>query len=108
MSTMPRVQVVTSNVVSGPEIHDRNDDWALFVRKLQPISIGADPRWLLALADGMGHVPYCIEAHSDGELVGLLPLSLVRGPIFGRFLVSLPYVSTCGCTSLNSSVETPL
>ena len=84
------------NVVSGADLRICQDGWREFLRSLPPAPVGADPRWLFALADGLGHVPYCLEARWKGEIVGLLPLSLVRGPLFGRFLVSLPYVSTCG------------
>jgi len=61
------------------------------------------------MADGLGHVPYCLEARREnGAISGLLPLSLVRGPLFGRFLVSLPYVSTCGILSANQTAATAL
>jgi FemAB-related protein (PEP-CTERM system-associated) len=86
----------TVQVISGPRNRLHQDDWGHFLQALPPGPVGADPRWLLVLADGLGHVPYCIEARHEGKIGGLLPLALVRGPLFGRFLVSLPYVSTCG------------
>jgi FemAB-related protein (PEP-CTERM system-associated) len=96
------------NIVSGRDVWQRQRAWASRMATWPPSPVGADPRWLLALADGLGHVPYCLEARRDGELVGLLPLSLVRGPLFGRFLVSLPYVSTCGPLAIDRAVAASL
>jgi FemAB-related protein (PEP-CTERM system-associated) len=82
--------------------------WSDFCRSLPPGPIGADPRWQLVLAEGMGHVPYTIEARAEDKLCGLLPLALVRGPLFGRFLVSLPFVSSCGPLTSDPALTQPL
>jgi len=55
-----------------------------------------DPRWLAALCRGLRHKPYVLEAIQDGEIVGILPLAFMRSLLFGRFLVSLPYVNWAG------------
>jgi serine/alanine adding enzyme len=91
------------NVIAGSDICLRQREWKTFLGSLPPGPVGADARWMMALADGLGHAPYCLEARRDGEIVGLLPLSLVRGPLFGRFLVSLPYVSTCGARAIGGA-----
>lgn len=49
----------------------------------------------------MGYPAYLIEARDDSGILGVLPLCLVSGPIFGKFLVSLPYVNTGGCWTTN-------
>lgn len=95
-------------VVSGAAALAAVPKWDDFARSLQPGAIGADPRWLSVLAEGMGHVPYTIEARAGDELRGLLPLALVRGPLFGRFLVSLPFVSSCGPLTADASLAQPL
>ena len=51
------------------------------------------PAWLAVLERGLGHVAYCLEAAEDGQTRGLLPLAFVRSVLFGRFLVSLPYLN---------------
>jgi FemAB-related protein (PEP-CTERM system-associated) len=43
-----------------------------------------------------------------GRLAGLLPLSFIRGPLFGRFLVSLPFVSCCGVLARDTLLVEPL
>ena len=95
-------------VVSGAAAATALPDWVAFSRALPPAPIGADPRWLAVLAEGMGHVPYAIEARESGQLCSLLPLALVRGPLFGRFLVSLPFVSSCGPLVADDSLVEPL
>jgi FemAB-related protein (PEP-CTERM system-associated) len=46
------------------------------------------PAWGMAVADGCGQQAFWLLAERDGELVGLLPLTLVHSPLFGRALVS--------------------
>jgi FemAB-related protein (PEP-CTERM system-associated) len=54
------------------------------------------PNWLLAFKEGLGHDPFALEATRAGETVGYVPLAYVRSTLFGRFLVSLPYLNTGG------------
>jgi FemAB-related protein (PEP-CTERM system-associated) len=63
-----------------------------------------DPAWLLALQAGLGHVPFLLEAVKDGRAVGWLPLALVRSRLFGRFLVSLPYLNSAGVVAVDPAV----
>ena len=60
-----------------------------------------DPRWLVALKCGLGHRGYLIRAREDGKTIGEIPLVFVKGPIFGKFLCSLPYINTGGAWALN-------
>jgi serine/alanine adding enzyme len=55
------------------------------------------PAWNAVMVNGLGHKPFNLAAFSDsGSLVGILPLSFVRSPLFGKFLVSQPYLNTGG------------
>lgn len=67
-----------------------------------------DPRWPLVLADAFGHVPYLLEAERNGRSVGTLALCLVAGPVFGRFLVSLPFLNSGGVTTEDDDVAAAL
>jgi FemAB-related protein (PEP-CTERM system-associated) len=73
-----------------------NGDWDSFVRNQQ----GWTPFHLLAwrhiVTQVFGHSTFYLAARENSELVGVLPLVLVRGPLFGRFLVSMPFVSYGG------------
>ena len=75
-----------------------------FVSSLGCQSLSRHPAWMLALAHGLHHQPYCIEALQDGCTVGLLPLAFVESWLFGRFLVGLPYLNTGGVLATDSQV----
>lgn len=63
-----------------------------------------DIRWLRVFAQAMGHSTYLIEAVQDGRTVGLLPLAYVRSFLFGRFLVSLPYLNSAGVQTSDTDI----
>ena len=63
-----------------------------------------DLRWLKVLRKGLSHEPVLCEAMQDGQCVGLLPLALVKSVLFGRFLVSLPYVNAAGVWAQDDDV----
>lgn len=86
--------------------------WALQVDRLEvldwpvelPECVGAAyPRlnghrgvWINAIANGFGHPTYLLRTSRDNRVTGTLPLMLVKSVLFGRFLVSLPYINTGG------------
>ena len=63
-----------------------------------------DPAWLRIFTRGLQQVAYLIEARSESGTVGHLPLMFVRSMLFGRFLVSLPYLNTGGVRAVNDQV----
>src|SRR3954451_7136346 len=73
--------------------------WADFARASGCSHLSYDPAWLSVLEQGLGHVPYVLEAEEDGEIKAILPLALVQSSIFGKFLVSMPYLNYGGVIS---------
>jgi FemAB-related protein (PEP-CTERM system-associated) len=67
-----------------------------FLRARGTVPLSLHPAWLTVLADGLQHPPYCLEALEGGKTRGFLALAHVRSWIFGRFLVSLPYLNYGG------------
>jgi len=61
-----------------------------------PLALSRHPAWLTILQRGLGHTPYLFEAVEGGKTFGILPLSFVHSWLFGKFLVSLPYVNSGG------------
>lgn len=61
--------------------------------------------WLHVLRDGLQHQPVCLQATVGRRLVGVLPLAQVDSPLFGNFLVSLPYVNSSGIVADSPDVE---
>ena len=80
--------------------------WSEFIEKTNSFHSGSD--WLLATSRGLNHEPHVLIARRGGQWVGVLPLSLVRSALFGRFLVSLPYVSTAGVVALDAATASSL
>ncbi len=66
------------------------------VTRQAPAALSRHPAWLDVLRHGLGHEVYCLEALEDGRTTGFLPLAFVRSLLFGRFLVSLPYLNSGG------------
>jgi FemAB-related protein (PEP-CTERM system-associated) len=62
------------------------------------------PTWLVVLREGLGQRPYCLEAVADGQTRGFLLLSHLRSLLFGRFLVSLPFINYGGPVADNETV----
>lgn len=70
-----------------------------------------DPRWLHVLRHALGHEPYLLlawDAKANGWLRGFMPLALVRSRLFGRFLVSLPYLNRAGVVAEDDTAATAL
>lgn len=67
-----------------------------------------DPAWLDALRDGMGHRPLALVHRNAGEIDAYLPLAWVRSRLFGRFLVSLPYLNRAGVVAKRPASATAL
>jgi FemAB-related protein (PEP-CTERM system-associated) len=61
-----------------------------------PRPLSTHPGWLEVLRRGLGHTPYLLEAVEGEATRGFLPLAHVQSLLFGRFLVSLPYLNYGG------------
>jgi FemAB-related protein (PEP-CTERM system-associated) len=86
------------------EILDWPDGWQEFETSAYPQLNAHRSAWITGIANGLSHQSYLIQAKENDSVVGLLPLMLVKGPIFGRFLVSLPYVNTGGVWARDEQV----
>ena len=66
------------------------------------------PNWFDSLTSGFGHQGFVIRAQEHGATVGELPLLLISGPFFGKFLCSLPYINSGGVWASHTEVATEL
>jgi FemAB-related protein (PEP-CTERM system-associated) len=82
--------------------------WETFVRRNGQVPLSRHPGWLMVLQQGLQHEPYCLEAIEEGRTQGLLPLAQVRSWLFGRFLVSLPYLNSGGVLADDPQVSQQL
>ena len=96
MVSLPASPLVTIRLLSGNSLADRLPKLIEFVQRPQFVSPAHHPLWLYVLRDGLGHVPFAIEAVHDETTCGFLPLGYLRSTLFGRYLVSLPYLNSGG------------
>ncbi|MCO8122481.1 FemAB family PEP-CTERM system-associated protein [Stieleria sp. TO1_6] len=90
--------------MSGVQIHSWPCEWPQIEPADLPRLAGHDPAWITALAEGLGHQVYVVTDSDGDQIVGVMPLLFVRGPIFGKFLVSLPYLNTGGVWARDQTV----
>src|SRR5689334_24288578 len=84
---------------TGREIADRLPALTAYVSSGQRVPLSRHPGWLSVLEQGLGHTPIALEATRGERTVGFLPLAHVRSMLFGRFLVSLPYLNYGGAVA---------
>jgi FemAB-related protein (PEP-CTERM system-associated) len=87
---------VSVSVLSGANLVARLPVLEAYACRGERVSIGRYPGWLTALGRGLQQTAYALEATEGGQTVGYLPLAYVSSFLFGRFLVSLPYLNTGG------------
>jgi FemAB-related protein (PEP-CTERM system-associated) len=96
-------------VHSRAAIVGRAADLTAFVRHSAPeVPLSKHPLWLPVLEAGLGHEVYALEALAGGCTVGYLPVALVSSILFGKFLVSLPYLNTNGVVAQAADVQAEL
>ncbi len=85
---------------------DSASDWDNFVENHSAGSPFHLTAWHRMIENTFGHEPRHLVARTSagGEVVGVLPMFLVRSRIFGRMLVSTPHAAYGGC--LADSPET--
>ena len=84
-------------------------EWDAFVAAASDGTVAHRWAWLRIVQDTYGHPTYPLAAVRAGRLVGVLPLVLVRSRIYGRRLVSMPYLDCGGiCAAGNAEAEQKL
>ena len=73
-----------------------------------PRLAGHNDAWIKATRDGLRHRCIQLTAYQGERALGGLAIMLVKGPIFGRFLVSLPYINTGGIWASDAQVAAAL
>lgn len=92
---------VTIRLLEGHNVHSEVSRHARFLATFGPVAMYADPRWLTVVQRGLRAKPYLLEASSDGQITGLLPLAYVHSRLFGRYLVSIHFFSWAGVAAMD-------
>jgi len=85
-------------IYEAPALAGQLSRWDSFLRQAdRDGSANYDPRWLLVFNEAFGHRPLMLEATDGrGKVQALLPLCRVQSLLFGKHLVSLPYLNHAG------------
>ena len=90
--TATAVAAAHVTLFSGPTA-----EWDDFVRRQPHWTTFHLHAWRDVIARVFAHrTPYLAARDARGDLIGVLPLVLVTSPVFGRFLVSMPFVNYGG------------
>jgi serine/alanine adding enzyme len=97
--------VIVSTLQSDQEAHD----WDQYVLGRQNASGYHLSAWRRVIQEAFGHPTiYLMAKDEQGAIRGVLPLALLSSVIFGRFLVSLPFVNYGGLIADNDEAMTRL
>ena len=86
---------------------DNADDllaWDNFVQAHDPDLGYANMVWMRIFQQAFGHTPYPLAALRDGKICGILPLTLIQSRLFGKLLVSMPFVNYGGILAKNAEI----
>ncbi len=75
---------------------DREKEWQRFVEASPQATLAHLLGWRNVVEKTYRHTPYYMMAVHKSSIAGVLPLFLIRSPLFGRFLVTAPYLSYGG------------
>jgi FemAB-related protein (PEP-CTERM system-associated) len=83
-------------------------EWDRFARSHPEASGYHAWKWRRVFEEAFGHETIYLAAREDAEIVGILPLVVFRSRLFGRFVVSLPFVNYGGVCARDADVARAL
>ena len=107
---MPRTTVAGSTTT--PNIHveltGASTAWTPYLCEKAHTGFYQRAEWQSILHTGLQQSPVRLQALAGDQLVGVLPLAFVESRLFGRFLVSLPYLNSVGVVAETQEAATAL
>lgn len=85
-----------------------NTEWQDYLTKLGVDHYGYDWRWSEIIRKSFKHEPHFLIAKKDSEIIGVLPLFFVNSFLFGKALISIPYLNGGGVLADSPEIETDL
>lgn len=101
-------QTISLRLLEDGVLNDRLSALTAFYHQAAVVPLTRHPRWLQIFRDGMKHRSIAIEAVHEGQTVGCLPLVLLKSRLFGKRLVSMPYVNTSGVSANTAALQQQL
>jgi len=88
-------------------IADR-EAWDAYVERHPRAAFYHRFEWLRLIARVFGHETFAVGAMIDGRVTGILPLVLIESALFGRFIVSMPFLNYGGVLGDSEDIERAL
>jgi FemAB-related protein (PEP-CTERM system-associated) len=102
------VPMKTARVVEIRE-EESGAEWDAYVRGAEGAAAYHAYAWRKLIRDVFGHESHYFAAHDPaGKIVGVLPLVRLRSPLFGDFMVSLPFFNYGGVLADSPAVVATL
>ncbi len=98
----------TSVSILSPADGSGREEWEGFVASRPGASAYHSLVWCDVIREAFGHPAFPLVARRREEIRGVLPLVLVAGRLFGRFLVSMPFVNYGGVLAADESAAAAL
>ncbi len=99
----PDVLTIPVHRSGGPTIQSVTTTagaWQDAVSELNQSNIAHAPEWFTAIRQAYGHEPLYLSAETEDGRPGLLPAFVIRRPLLGAIVTSMPFLDTGGpCSS---------
>ena len=79
--------------------------WRRAVDRSPEARLAHAPEWLTVITRAYGHDPLYLTAADGGEPCGVLPAFVVRRPLFGTVITSMPFLDSGGPCSPSPAVD---
>jgi serine/alanine adding enzyme len=89
-------------------IEKASEEWMQYVLNRKDATGYHDWQWRDVFKNAFGHESFYLAARAHGTIAGVLPLVEVSGLLFGRSLISLPFVNYGGIVADNQPVAAAL
>jgi serine/alanine adding enzyme len=83
-------------------------EWTAFVTRHHEASGYHDWKWREVFERAFGHESIYLAARTEGQITGILPLVLLDSWIFGRSLISLPFLNYGGVVANDPTISRAL
>ena len=84
------------------------DAWRRAIAHVPHARLAHAPAWHAAIGRAYGHAPLYVAAIGDGDTCGVLPAFVVRRPLFGAVVTSMPFLDSGGPCSASRAIDAQL
>jgi FemAB-related protein (PEP-CTERM system-associated) len=97
----PEVRSVEPSTTGG-------DEWNRVVNEVDQSTLAHSPEWFTIIHHAYGHEPLYLSAEDEEGRRGVLPAFIVRRPLLGTVVTSMPFLDSGGPCSSSTALSTTL